>query len=137
MHDKELGAVGVGSGVCHSYGAPAVLFGDGLIGKFITGTTYAGTKRITALDHEAFDDAVKNNAVVEWFVGNFFAGKGINSGAFSKFDKIPDGVGSYLGEKGYLHGALVGFDNSGNVFGERGLSWGLVIHISWVDFDIG
>ncbi|KKS66059.1 MAG: hypothetical protein UV35_C0026G0014 [candidate division WWE3 bacterium GW2011_GWB1_42_6] len=89
------------------------------------------------MNHKTFDNAVKNNAVVEWFVGNFFAGKGINSGAFSKFDKIPDCIRSYLGEKGHLHGTFVGFDNSGNVFGERRFGWGGIVHIGWIDFNIG
>ena len=137
MHNKELGTVGVWSGVGHGNGAPAVLFGDGFVGKFVAGATHAGTKRITTLDHEPFDDAVKNDAVVERFIGNFFASEGVNSGAFSELHKVSDGVGSNLGEESHFHGAFVGFDNSGNVFSERGLGWGRVVHIGWVDFNIG
>lgn len=97
-HDEELGAVGVATGVGH--GEPAIfvdrafvrttlernLFGrhvlDLVVGELITRTTRASAEWIAALDHEAWDDAVEDGAIVKMTI--------------DEIDKIGSGVGAHL-----------------------------------------
>ena len=72
MDDEELGAGAVGVlGAGHGDGASGVAEGvvDAVLGKlaldFCIGAAGAVAQRIAALDHEAFNDAVEGQAVVE------------------------------------------------------------------------
>jgi hypothetical protein len=70
LGDKELAAVGVGSGVCHgeASGDIETQVGIEFVFKLITGVAHAGTGWIAALDHEFGNDAMKDGAVVERLV---------------------------------------------------------------------
>src|ERR1700733_9385090 len=66
--DKELRPVGVGAGIGHSQLArriQAVGRALGLIGEFITWTAHSVARRISALNHEVGNNAVKNSAVIK------------------------------------------------------------------------
>ena len=78
MHDEELRAIGVRAGVGHGDGAgfvaPFVNFGSRIDfvvetaapGRLPTATCALG---VAALNHEAFDYAMKNYSVVKAFFG--------------------------------------------------------------------
>src|SRR5688572_1606959 len=67
VRDEKLTTVRIGTCICHRQGSDAVfpwiIFY--LVGKFIPGAATAGACRISALNHEPIDDAVKNRTVVE------------------------------------------------------------------------
>ena len=64
-HDEELAAVGVRSGIRHRQRADLVLAGLGqLVLEAIAGAAPAGPLGAAALDHEALDDPVEDEAVV-------------------------------------------------------------------------
>ena len=75
MHDEELGACGIRSGCpCHGEDAGRVaerVF-EPVLGKFaadaVAGAARAGTGGVAALNHEAADDAVEDQAVIEAFI---------------------------------------------------------------------
>ena len=66
QHNKELAAVGIGAGVGHGNRAFGVIqrFRQ-FIRKSVSRAAGAGAGRVAALNHEAFDHAVKDHAVVE------------------------------------------------------------------------
>ena len=78
MHDEELGAIGIGTGIGHGDGAAGILVGYGLVGKFVAGSPTPVTLGIATLDHKAFDDPVKDGIVVKVFAGE--GNKVIDSG---------------------------------------------------------
>ena len=65
--DEELAAVGVGAGVGHRQEPAAIVAQAGaeLVGELVAGAARAVAHRAAALDHEAVDDAVEDQAVVE------------------------------------------------------------------------
>ena len=69
MHDEELGTVGVRTRVGHSNGATEILASERFVGKFVSWPAGTGTSRVTALDHEAVNGAVKDGVVVEVVFG--------------------------------------------------------------------
>ena len=75
MHDEELASCTVRMhGSCHGKNTCTVfqiIFKTVLVELSFNGvsrTTHAGSVRASALDHEAFDDAMENQTVVEAFV---------------------------------------------------------------------
>jgi hypothetical protein len=67
-HDEELRAVGVAASVGHGDDTLTVRRFHRIVLELVAWTAHAGTGRIAALDHEAWDDAVENRAVVETFL---------------------------------------------------------------------
>ena len=65
MHNEELTAVGIGSGVGHGYGSPSVLPGDGFVIKFVAGAAGAVSSGIAALDHKSLNYPMKDGISVE------------------------------------------------------------------------
>lgn len=82
MHDEELRAVGVRSGVGHGNSTTKIFTSEGFVCKLVSWSTCTGTSRITALDHEAIDGAVEDGVGVKVI--------------FGEIDKIIDGDGSVL-----------------------------------------
>ena len=75
MHDEELGACGVwhhgaGHGK-HARSMSQVVF-EAILSKFaadgVSRAAHAGAVRTSALDHEAFDNTVEDDSVVEAFL---------------------------------------------------------------------
>lgn len=65
VHDEELTAVGVWSGVGHGHRAANVgVIVVQFVGELVAWTTGSGAGWITALDHEAVNDAMENQSVV-------------------------------------------------------------------------
>ena len=107
VHDEELAACGVGShGTCHGQNAAGVLqvVDEAVHLKFaldgVAGTAEAFAHGVAALNHEAGDDTVENDTVVEALV--------------DQRDEVVDGVGSDFGVQLSLADAAVfpfdGFD---------------------------
>ena len=65
MHNEELTAVGIGSGVGHGYGSPSVFSGDGFVIKFVAGAAGAVSFGIAALDHKSLNYPMKDGISVE------------------------------------------------------------------------
>src|SRR4051812_1837990 len=63
--DEELAAVGIRAGVRHGQNPRAIVpkAGMELVFELVAGPAVALTERVTALDHEALDDAMKDDAV--------------------------------------------------------------------------
>ena len=84
LHDEELAAIGIGTGIGHGHSAFDItgLVGNRVriqfIGEFVAGTAHTGTSRIAALDHEARDDTMEDEVIVETLT--------------SQSDEILDGV---------------------------------------------
>ena len=95
MHDEELGAVGVWSSVGHGDGATSVLAGERLISKSVARSTSTITFGVTALNHETFNDAVKDGVVIEVII--------------SKINKVIDGDGGVLSVKRDNNVSLISF----------------------------
>lgn len=68
MHDEELRAIGIGSGIGHGDRAARIIAGKRFIVKLIARAAGAVTFRIAALDHEILDDAMENGAVIKIFL---------------------------------------------------------------------
>ena len=105
--DEELAAVGARAGVGHGEDA-----GPGvaerlveLVRELIAGAAAAGALRVTALNHEIGDDAVKGQAVVV--------------AAFGEIEEVGGGHGNLGGVDHALDVALVGFHHDADV-GEGG-----------------
>src|SRR5208282_957878 len=66
--DKELRAVGVGSGVSvgESSGAIELDAGRSLILEFVAGIAGAVARRISTLNHELGNHTVEDSSVIEW-----------------------------------------------------------------------
>ncbi len=64
--DKELAAVGAGTGIGHTEDARSIMFESGieLIFELISGSTSACAGGIAPLDHEIVDDTVKGAAII-------------------------------------------------------------------------
>ena len=106
MHDEELAAGGIRvHGPGHGDDAAAVL--EGVLGKavvaelafdLIAGAADADSLRAAALDHEAGDDPVEDEAVVEALIHQVF--------------KVVDRVGSVFGQQFDLDlAAILHFDD--------------------------
>ena len=73
MHDEELAARGVGHHAAghgqHAAGVAQVVLSEAVAGELaldgIAGAAHAGALGVAALDHEAGDDPVEDQAVVE------------------------------------------------------------------------
>ena len=117
VHDEELAAVGVGAGVGHAEGSFSVGFGGVAVFVFelVAGPAHSGAGGVTALDHEAGDDAVEDDAVVEAVAG--------------EDDEAVDGFGSIGGEEVAGDFAGGGVDDDGVMLGDVDLHLG--------DFGVG
>ena len=82
LHDKELAAVGIWAGIGHGDRAAGVIPAQIFIGKLVAGTAGAVAFGIPALDHETFDDAVKNGVIIEAGSGQVNEIVGSNRGIF-------------------------------------------------------
>lgn len=69
MHDKKLTAVGIGAGIGHSNSATRVLALKVFIFEFVSGSPTASASGISALDHKALYDAVKDRFVIKFGFG--------------------------------------------------------------------
>jgi hypothetical protein len=76
-----------------------------LIVEPVSRTAGTGSRRTSALNHKAFDDPVKDEAVVKIF----FAARLL--AAFCQIDKIPYGFGAFFGVKFNFKSTLTGFKN--------------------------
>jgi len=96
--DEELASVGVGAGIGHREGSRFIMFqlGRKFILKRIAGPAAARAGRVSGLDHEFGDDAMKNDPVIESF--------------FGQCHKIRNGFGRLIRVKFGLDGPLSGFD---------------------------
>jgi hypothetical protein len=67
--DEKLRAVRIGTGIRHRERARRVVaeFVVELVVEGVSGTAAASLGGVAALNHEAFDDAVEGNIVVQWF----------------------------------------------------------------------
>jgi len=88
---KKLAAVGVGAGIGHGQGSSRVGALHRLIGKAVPRPASPRAGGIPALNHEAPNDTVKDDAIVEVIPG--------------QKDKIVDGKGSFLREQLQNHRA--------------------------------
>src|SRR5260370_21006140 len=92
--DEELAAVGVGAGVGHGElaGLLEAVFGAlGFVGELVARAAHAGAFGIATLDHELWDDAMEDGAVVE--LGALFAAAGPVLCAFGEADEVGYGFG--------------------------------------------
>ena len=82
--DEELAAAGIGTGIGHGQDTLAVMYQTRAEFIFdpVPRAAPAGAGGIAALDHEAVDDTVKDDSVIETF--------------FRKFNKVFSGLGSLL-----------------------------------------
>jgi hypothetical protein len=101
--DKKLAAARIRhTGVGHGEDAGAVRMLDRqFVGDVVTGPARAGAGRVAALDHESFDDTMKDRAVVESFLRKEY--------------KVIDGLGRFAGQQLDLETAEAGIE-SGIVF---------------------
>src|ERR1035437_1968704 len=110
MGDKELAAVGIGTGVGHRKSTGFVLLAVLFIGKAVSRPAASSASRITCLDHEVRYHAVESRVVIETF--------------FDKKDKIVDCLGGIGGKDLQFKIAAVGLQSSGVLFldvdGHRG-----------------
>ena len=90
VHDEELGACGVGGGgTGHAENAPLVLLvvldavEEELAFDAVAGAAHAGSLGAAALDHEAGDDAVEDQTVIEIVI--------------CQIDEIADALGRLVG----------------------------------------
>src|SRR5450759_2549212 len=107
VHDEELRAVGVRPGVRHRERAAGVAAGERLVGELVAGAAGAdpalvqrgllAVLAVAALDHEAGDDAVEDDVVVEALPG--------------ELDEVGGGLGRALGEQVGLDAAGLGGDD--------------------------
>ena len=123
LGDEELGAVGVGAGVGHGEAS-----GDGegergieLIVEVVAGVAGAVARRVATLDHEAGDDAMEGESVVEALavVLDGAGAAGPVLGAFGEADEVGDGVGGLLIEGLAGEPAHAGVDDDGRTGGHR------------------
>ena len=87
--DEELRAAGIGSGIGHRQDAWAIMLQVRMkfIREIVTGAATAGSGGVAALNHEAVDYPVENDAIIESLgckVDEVFSGNG--SFAFEQFD---------------------------------------------------
>ena len=104
MHDEELASSRVGMhGSCHGKNACLMLQGivEAVLGELtfdaVARAAHAGSIRAAALDHEAVDDAVEDQAVIE--------------ALFHQADEIVYGVGSNLRIKLRFHNVAICHSN--------------------------
>src|SRR5271157_1406874 len=95
--DKELAAIGSGSGVGHGQLAGLVKLvrrALGLVLEAVTGSAHAGARRVATLNHEVGNDAMEDGAIEE-LVGGLLVGRGMGPllGALGQLDKVLDGDG--------------------------------------------
>lgn len=65
MHDEELRAVSVGTGVGHGNSATGVLASKRFVCEFVTWSTGASASGVAALDHETAKSTVEDGVVVK------------------------------------------------------------------------
>lgn len=82
VHDEELRAIGVRSGVGHGDGATKIFASEGFVCKLVSWSACTGAGRITTLDHEAINGAMEDGVGVKVI--------------FGEIDKVVDGNGSVL-----------------------------------------
>src|SRR5580704_9665444 len=103
--DKELAAVGAGAGIGH--GEQAVLRMSEVlmefVAEFVAGAAAASAFGVAALDHEIWNYAVKDRAVVERLAG---------LSPLSKRDEVLHGKWRLVGEKLDLEASLSGVESS-------------------------
>ena len=104
--DEKLRAVRVRPRVSHAEDARAVVgqLVVELVVELVAGTTAAGAGRVATLDHEAVDDAVKENVVVERLIGDSLSRLGIRPLSFARrqADEVPDRARCALFEQLYF-----------------------------------
>src|SRR5271157_50300 len=101
--DKELAAVGIGSGIGHGEdaGLGVLEIGMELVGEFVAGTAASGAFRVATLNHEIGNDPMENGAVV----------KGLTRlGATGEIHEIGDGAGGLVSEQLHFEGAGSGIE---------------------------
>src|SRR5260370_14307658 len=84
----------------------------GLVFELVAGTAHAGALRVSALNHEVGNHAMKNRSMIKRVVG-FLAGGGVLPFALAlgEVDKIRDGLGCILFEQAANDVAFAGFKN--------------------------
>src|SRR5262249_38233769 len=96
--DEELRAVGVRASVSHRQFARFVEImrrAFGFVFELISGPPEAGSGGVASLDHETWDDAMENRAVIESIFAFLSAHRMRPVAiAFSQVDKVSDGLGS-------------------------------------------
>jgi len=115
--DEELRAVGAGPGVGHGQQVRAVEreVGVELVAELVAGAAAAGAGGVAALDHEAVDDAVENDAVIE-VAGDHVAGVvAVFLRACGQPGEVGDGLGGLGVEQVQRDVAVVGVQNGFHV----------------------
>jgi hypothetical protein len=105
--DEKLASIGSGSGIGHGKNSFAGM-SQGRIKLIVEPVSRAagtGSRRTPALYHKAFDDPVKDEAVVKISIPVRLLA------AFGQIDKIPYGFGALFGVKFSLKSTLIGFKN--------------------------
>lgn len=100
--DEELRAVGAGASVCHCQQEWAVelQFWVEFVFEAVAWAAHAGAGWVAALDHEPFDDAVEDGAVIEWpFVRASGVLLGVWRGALCEGDKVFDSFWCMVAEQ--------------------------------------
>src|SRR3989344_5591370 len=69
VHDKKLRTVGVGTGIGHCHCASSVFSSERFIGKLVSRVACSGSGGIASLNHKPFNHPVKNDVIVETFLG--------------------------------------------------------------------
>ena len=122
--DEELAAVGVRSGVGHRQDAGLAVAQRRVefVGELVAGASRAGAERITPLDHEAIDDAMEDDAVVE-LAGPRLAGLRVLPffRPLGKPDEVGDGLGGFLLEQPDREGPLGGIEQCVSAGFHRGI----------------
>src|SRR6185312_6750617 len=124
--DEELRTIGVGAGVGHGQLArfvEAVGRALGFVLELVAGAAEAGTRGISALDHEVGNHAMEDSAVIEAVFALLAADRvGPLALAFGEFGEVGYGFGRFFFEEAADDGAFSSIDD--------GVSTGLTGH--WV-----
>lgn len=106
--DEELGAVGAWAGVGHGEDARFVVAEGGVefVGEFVAWAAAAGFGWVSALEHEAVDDAVEGDVVVV--------------AAFAEVEEVGGGDGCVFGEDGGVDVASGSVEGDADVVSHSG-----------------
>jgi hypothetical protein len=107
--DEELGAVGVGARVGHRQqtGLVEAQLRVELVLELVPGAAPAGSRRVTALDHETVDHTVEDRVVVELGLARL---RVLRALALGQLHEVGDGQRGVGGEELHLDVALAGVE---------------------------
>ncbi len=118
--DEELGSVGIGTGIGHGQNSRMIEIVQRaeFILELIAWSTHTHSKRVSALNHEIWNDTMKNGSCIKGFALHGFVGFWISPflGSFSETNKVFYSFWSFVLEQGQCDGSEVGFNHGNRVF---------------------